>query len=55
MQRQLTLWSARESATPPIWERLDDTERTRLILALAKLIAKADQAPSLHREDDHER
>jgi hypothetical protein len=55
MQQQLTLWPARESVTSPIWEQLDETERARLVLALARLITKTVQRPNLVEEDDHER
>jgi len=55
MQRQFTLWPDRDPAVPPIWENLDDMERTRLILALAKLITQTAKPPSINEEDDHER
>jgi hypothetical protein len=55
MQRQLNLWPAAEPAGLPIWEELDEAERTRLILALARLIVQAVRTPNLQQEDDHER
>ena len=57
MQRQFALWPDREPAAPLVWKNLDDAERTRLILALAKLITRAAQPPSpnTRMENIHER
>jgi hypothetical protein len=58
MQRQLTLWPSKgRSATQRIWRHLDEPQRTRLIAALAGLIAKAVRPKDdpAEAEDDHER
>ena len=58
MQRQLTLWPAKErSAMQQLWRHLDEPQRTRLVAALAGLISKAvrPQGAQASAEDNHER
>ncbi len=59
MERQLALWRREGPPTVAqrIWEGLDEPERTRVLVALARLIGKAVQMEStnLRTEDGHER
>lgn len=59
MGRQLALWPREGPATGAqrIWEGLDERERTRVLVALARLIGEAVRMESTdpRAEDDHER
>lgn len=59
MERQLALWppTGPAAVAQRIWQGLDEPERTRVLVALARLIGKAVQMESMNpgTEDDHER
>jgi hypothetical protein len=56
MERQLALWppTGPPTVAQRIWEGLDEPERTRVLVALARLIGKA-ESTNLRTEDGHER
>ena len=59
VERQRTLWPSERppSATQWLWEGLDEPARSRVLAALARLIAKVVQGERMrpNTEDTHER